>query len=67
MKPRAESAFSSYEGEVSAVVYVVQRFRYYMLWGKPFKLIIDCKAMQWLTSQAKEQDTSSVVSNLGRV
>ena len=52
MNSRAESAFSSYEGEVSAVVYAVQRFRYY-LWGQPFKLITDCKAMQWLTSTAK--------------
>ena len=46
MNSRAESAFSSYEGEVSAVVYAVQRFRY-------IKLITDCKAMQWLTSTAK--------------
>ena len=52
MNSRAESTFSSYEGEVSAVVYAAQRFRYY-LWGKPFKLITDCKAMQWLTSTAK--------------
>ena len=52
MNSRAESAFSSYEGEVSAVVYAVQRFRYY-LWGQQFKLITDCKAMQWLTSTAK--------------
>ena len=52
MNSRAESSFSSYEGEVSAVVYAVQRFRYY-LWGKPFKLITDCKAMSWLTTTAK--------------
>ena len=52
MNSRAEAAFSSYEGEVSAVVYAVQRFRYY-LWGQPFRLITDCKAMQWLTTTAK--------------
>ena len=52
MNSRAESTFSSYEGEVSAVVYAIQRFRYY-LWGKPFKLITDCKAMEWLTTTAK--------------
>lgn len=52
MNSRAESSFSSYEGEVSAVVYAVQRFRYY-LWGQHFKLITDCKAMQWLTTTAK--------------
>ena len=34
------------------MVYAVQRFRYY-LWGQQFKLITDCKAMQWLTSTAK--------------
>ena len=32
MTSLAESAFSSYEGEVSEVVYAVQKFRYY-LWG----------------------------------
>ena len=47
MNSRAESTFSSYEGEVSAVVYAVQRFRYY-LWGQAFWLITACKAMQWL-------------------
>ena len=52
MNSRAESTFSSYEGEVSAVVYAVQRFRYY-LWGQPFRLNTDCKAMQWLTTTAK--------------
>lgn len=52
MNSRAESSFCSYEGEVSAVVYAVQKFRYY-LWGRPFKLITDCKAMQWLTTTAK--------------
>ena len=52
MNSKAESAFSSYEGEVSAVVYAVQRFRYY-LWGQRFKLITDCKAMEWLTTTAK--------------
>ena len=52
MNSKAEGAFSSYEGEVSAVVYAVQRFRYW-LWGRPFRLYTDCKAMQWLTSTAK--------------
>ena len=52
MNSRAESAFSSYEGEVSAVVYAVQKFKYY-LWGQRFELIIDCKAMQWFTTTAK--------------
>ena len=48
----AEQSFCSYEGEVSAVHYAVQRFRYY-LWGRRFKLITDCKAMQWLRTTAK--------------
>ena len=52
MNSRAESAFSSYESEVSAVVYAVQKFRYY-LWGQRFELIIGCKAMEWLTTTAK--------------
>ena len=52
MNSRAEGAFSSYEGEVSAVVYAVQRFRYW-LWGRPFRLYTDCKAMQWLTTTAR--------------
>ena len=52
MNSRAEAAFSSYEGEVSAVVYAVQRFRYY-LWGQKFTLVTDCKAMEWLTTTAK--------------
>ena len=43
----AKSAFCSYEREVSDVYWVVQRFRYY-LWGRPFRLITDCKAMEWL-------------------
>ena len=52
MSSRAESAFSSYEGEVSAVMYAVQKFRYY-LWGQRFELITDCKSMEWLTTNAK--------------
>jgi len=52
MNSRVESAFSSYEGEVSAVVYAVHEFRYY-LWGQHFELITDCKAMEWLTTPAK--------------
>ena len=48
----AESSFSSYEGEVSAVHYAVQRFRYY-LWGRRWKLVTDCRAMQWLRTTAK--------------
>jgi hypothetical protein len=49
---RAESSFSSYEGELSAVVYAVQKFRYY-LWGQRFELITDSKAMELLTTTAK--------------
>ena len=33
-------------------MYAVQRFSYYLS-GQPFKLITDCKAMQWLTTTAK--------------
>ncbi len=52
MNSRAESQISSYEGEVSAVVYAVQKFRYY-LWGQRFELITYRKAMEWLTTTAK--------------
>ncbi len=52
MNSRAESSFSSYEGKLSAVVYAVQKFRYY-LWDQRFKLITDCKAMEWLATTAK--------------
>jgi hypothetical protein len=52
MNSMAESSLCSYEGEVSAVVYAVQRFRYY-LWGARFSLITDCKAMSWMTTTAK--------------
>jgi hypothetical protein len=52
MNSTAESNFCSYEGEVSAVVYAVQRFRYY-LWGAKFQLITDCKAMTWMTTTAR--------------
>jgi hypothetical protein len=45
MNSRAESAFSSYEGEVSVVVYAAQKLRYYC-WGHRFELITDCKAME---------------------
>ena len=52
MNSRSESSFSSYEGEVSPVVYAVHKFRYY-LWGQRFELITDYKAMEWLTTTAK--------------
>ncbi len=52
MNSRVESSFSLYEGEVSAVVYAVQNFRYY-LWDRRFELITDCKAIEWLTTTAK--------------
>ena len=52
MNTTAESNFSAYEGEVSAVVWAVQKFRYW-LWGAEFKLITDCKAMEWLRSTAR--------------
>jgi hypothetical protein len=40
---------------VSAVVYAVQKFRYY-LWGQRFELIIDCNSMEWLTTTAKQRN-----------
>eukprot|EP00873_Tetraselmis_striata_P004972 jgi/Tetstr1/425236/TSEL_001520.t1 len=46
MNTPVEADLSSYEGEVGAVVWAVQRFRYYM-YGNHFHLIIDCKAMEW--------------------
>ena len=52
MNSTAESNFSAYEGEVSAVIYAVQKFRYW-LYGAEFLLITDCKAMEWLRSTAK--------------
>ena len=52
MNSTAESNFSAYEGEVSAVVWAVQKFRYW-LWGAEFRLITDCKAMEWLRSTAR--------------
>lgn len=52
MNNNAESAFCSYEGEISAVVYAVQKFRYW-LWGAKFTLICDNKAVEWLRSTAR--------------
>ena len=53
MNSAAEAVFSSYEGEVSAVVWAVQRMRYW-LWGRqPFTLVTDCKAMEWLRTTAR--------------
>eukprot|EP00873_Tetraselmis_striata_P029694 jgi/Tetstr1/449958/TSEL_037012.t1 len=45
MNTPVEADLSSYEGEVGAVVWAVQRFRYYM-YGNHFQLITDCKAME---------------------
>eukprot|EP00873_Tetraselmis_striata_P022275 jgi/Tetstr1/442539/TSEL_030637.t1 len=44
MNTPVEADISSYEGEVGAVVWVVQRFRYYM-YGNHFQLIADFKDM----------------------
>eukprot|EP00873_Tetraselmis_striata_P020954 jgi/Tetstr1/441218/TSEL_029474.t1 len=52
MNTRVEADLSSYEGEVGAVVWAVQRFRYY-LYGNHFQLITDCKAMEWLRTTAR--------------
>eukprot|EP00873_Tetraselmis_striata_P043383 jgi/Tetstr1/463647/TSEL_008508.t1 len=52
MNTPVEADLSSYEGEVGAVVWVVQRFRYYM-YGYHFQLITDCKAMGWLRTTAR--------------
>eukprot|EP00873_Tetraselmis_striata_P014439 jgi/Tetstr1/434703/TSEL_002530.t1 len=52
MNTLVEADLSSYEGEVGAVVWVVQRFFYY-LYGKHFQLITDCKAMEWLRTTAR--------------
>eukprot|EP00873_Tetraselmis_striata_P035580 jgi/Tetstr1/455844/TSEL_042635.t2 len=52
MNTPEEADLSSYEEEVGAVVWAVQRFRYYM-YGNHFQLIIDCKAMEWLRTTAR--------------
>ena len=52
MNTGPESNYSAYEGEVGAVVWAVQRFRYY-LYGHHWQLITDCKAMEWLKTTAK--------------
>eukprot|EP00873_Tetraselmis_striata_P020405 jgi/Tetstr1/440669/TSEL_028978.t1 len=52
MNTPVEADLSSYEGEVGAVVWAVQRFRYYM-YGNHFQLITDCKAMEWLRTAAR--------------
>eukprot|EP00873_Tetraselmis_striata_P017409 jgi/Tetstr1/437673/TSEL_026340.t1 len=52
MNTPVEADLSSYEGEVGAVVWAVQRFRYY-LYGNHFQLITDCKAMEWLRTTAR--------------
>eukprot|EP00873_Tetraselmis_striata_P018566 jgi/Tetstr1/438830/TSEL_027339.t1 len=52
MNTPVEADLSSYEGEVGAFVWAVQRFRYY-LYGNHFQLITDCKAMEWLRTTAR--------------
>eukprot|EP00873_Tetraselmis_striata_P002647 jgi/Tetstr1/422911/TSEL_013692.t1 len=52
MNTPVEADLSSYEGEVGAGVWAVQRFRYY-LYGNHFQLITDCKAMEWLRTTAR--------------
>eukprot|EP00873_Tetraselmis_striata_P029125 jgi/Tetstr1/449389/TSEL_003898.t1 len=52
MNTPVEANLSSYEGEVGAVVWAVQRFRFY-LYGNHFQLITDCKAMEWLRTTAR--------------
>ena len=52
MNTNAEANLSAFEGEVGAVVWAVQRFRYY-LWGHKWKLITDCAAIQWLRTTAR--------------
>eukprot|EP00873_Tetraselmis_striata_P007045 jgi/Tetstr1/427309/TSEL_017478.t1 len=52
MNTPVEADLSSYEGEVGAVVWAVQRFRYY-LYGNHFQLITNRKAMEWLRTTAR--------------
>eukprot|EP00873_Tetraselmis_striata_P042873 jgi/Tetstr1/463137/TSEL_008071.t1 len=52
MNTLVEADMYSYEGEVGAIVWVIQRFRYY-LYGSHFQLITDCKAMEWLRTTAR--------------
>eukprot|EP00873_Tetraselmis_striata_P035652 jgi/Tetstr1/455916/TSEL_042697.t1 len=53
MNTPVEADLSSYEGEVGAVVWAVQRFRYYYMYGNHFQLITECKAMEWLRTTAR--------------
>ena len=49
---RAESNYSSYEGECLAAVWAVQHFRHY-LYGKEFKLSTDHQPLAWLMTSDK--------------
>lgn len=41
---KAESKYHSFELEMLAIIYALQRFRIY-LWKKPFKIITDCNSL----------------------
>ena len=47
-----ESSYCSYEGEMLAVVWAVERHRWY-LWGRKFTLITDNRALSWLRTTAR--------------
>ena len=47
-----EGAYCSYEGEMLAVVWAVERHRWY-LWGRKFTLITDNRALSWLRTTAR--------------
>ena len=47
-----EGAYCSYEGEMLAVVWAVERHRWY-LWGRKFTLVTDNRALSWLRTTAR--------------
>lgn len=47
-----EGAYCSYEGEMLAVVWAVERHRWY-LWGRKFTLVTDNHALSWLRTTAR--------------
>jgi hypothetical protein len=52
MNSGAEASLASYEGELLAIVFSIQRFRYY-LYGRHFELFTDNRAIEWFRVTAK--------------